>query len=378
MGTKWNQDAGPSEKLLTMYTLLLFSNRHMSLGELAEELDCSKQSVLRLITRLEASRFGKIRRSRRGRESIYCLDRPADAPRISLNAEGLRQLVLCRDFLAQLLPQSVRNLVDATLQQASAYIPAESRPDALHSIGASYTKGHIDYSPFQSALDTFNKCIRKRLVCSVRYRASIQATPTAFDYAPGRLVVYREAIYIHGWVVTDRGKAVPRFKTSTSLALHRVLEVIPTRRSSAHLPDIKDTNAQFFGLLNEEPFTVRIRFDPSVATYVAEREWSGDQHIKIHQNGAVTLSMTARSQDEVMAWVLSFAGAAELLSPRWLRDRLAGQVRLLMGRYDIRQKVSNPRTEQAVSAVTQPLEKPVTNAEDLVPQCPDNATSNVD
>ena len=334
MGKKWNQDAGPSEKLLAMYTLLLFGGRSMSLGELAQELECSKQSVLRLIARLEASRFGKIRRSRQGRESIYCLDRPADTPRISLDAEGLRQLVLCRDFLAQLLPPSVRKRVDVTLQQASAYVPAENRSEVLRSIGVSYAKGRIDYAPFQTALNIFNESIRKQLVCSVRYKASIRAVPTAFDYAPGRLVVYRESIYIHGWVVSERGKAIPRFKTSTPLALHRVLEVTPTRRSAAHLPAINDTNAHFFGLLNEPPFTVRIRFDPAVATYVAEREWSGEQQVKIHKNGSVTLSMTARSQDEVMAWVLSFAGAAELLSPRWLRDRLSDQIRLLAERYD--------------------------------------------
>ena len=54
MGKKWNQDAGPSEKLLTLYTLLLFGNRGMTLGEIAEELDCSRQSVLRLVRKLEA------------------------------------------------------------------------------------------------------------------------------------------------------------------------------------------------------------------------------------------------------------------------------------------------------------------------------------
>ena len=329
MGKKWNQDAGPSEKLLTLYTLLLFGNRGMTLGEIAEELDCSRQSVLRLVRKLEASRFGKLLHCKRGRESVYQLDKPS-TPRLSLDAEGLRQLALCRDFLAHMLPDAVRGHLNATLRQASAYSTEET--DTGFCIGASQTKGSIDYTPFQDRLETLTECIRGKRVCSVRYRTSIHAEPSAFDYAPKRLVAYHESIHVHGWVVSEKGSVERRFETSTTLALQRVLEAVPTRRSSARLPEIPEDSG-LFGLLAEDPFTVRIRFSPAMATYVAERTWSREQKVEHHRDGSLTLSMLARSPDEVLSWVLGFGDDAELLAPRRLREELAGQVERLCRRY---------------------------------------------
>lgn len=333
MGKKWNQDAKPSEKLLSMYTMLLFSGREASLSELSRELDCSKQAVMRLIDQLEASRFGKLLRAKRGRESVYRLDRPKNLPKLSLNAEGLHQLALCRDFMLHLLPESMRKEVDATLQQASAYLPEGETPDALVPVGTSFAKGRIDYSPFQEMLQTLIKGIRQNKVCAIQYKSSIHGEAKSFEFAPKRLVAYREAIHIHGWIVSEKGTAAPLFEKPTTLALQRLQKVLVTRRGAVHIPDVEEEYKGTFGLMENEPFAVRVKFSPAAATYVAEREWSEDQKVTMHKDGSITLAMTARSQAEVVAWVLSFADTAELLSPKWLREELEGQVAVLAKKY---------------------------------------------
>jgi predicted DNA-binding transcriptional regulator YafY len=78
---------------------------------------------------------------------------------------------------------------------------------------------------------------------------------------------------------------------------------------------------------------VRVKFSSVAATYVAEREWSEDQKVTTHKDGSITLAMTARSPAEVISWVLSFADAADLLSPKWLREELAQHVLALVARY---------------------------------------------
>lgn len=127
MGKKWNPDAKPGEKLLTLYTLLL-SGRAASLTDLSREINCSKQAMVRLLNQLEASRFGKLLRFKQGREAYYQLERPKSLPRFSLNADGVAQLALCRDFMSHLLPESVFRSVETTLQQASALIPGAEGP----------------------------------------------------------------------------------------------------------------------------------------------------------------------------------------------------------------------------------------------------------
>lgn len=337
MGKKWNPDAKPSEKLLSMYTMLLFSGREASLSELSAELDCSKQAVLRLINQLEASRFGKLLHAKRGRESVYRLDRPKNLPKLSLNAEGLHQLALCRDFMLHLLPDSMRKVVDSTLQQALAYLPedeaAGGAPDDMPSIGKSFAKGRIDYSPFQEMLQSVIKGIRQHKICAIEYKSSIHGETKSFDFAPKRLVAYRESIHIHGWIVSEKGTAAPIFEKSTNLALHRLQKVAVTRRNAAHIPDVEEEHKGAFGLMEDAPFPVRVKFSPAAATYVAEREWSADQKATVHKDGSVTLAMTARSSLEVIAWVMSFADAAELLSPKWLRKELAEHVQALAAKY---------------------------------------------
>lgn len=111
------------------------------------------------------------------------------------------------------------------------------------------------------------------------------------------------------------------------------MKVSPTRRNASHLPEVEEEHKGAFGLMEDEPFPVRIKFSPAAATYVAERKWSDGQKITVHKNGSITLAMAARSPAEVVSWVMSFADAAELLSPKWLREEMSGHIAALAARY---------------------------------------------
>lgn len=333
MPKKWNLDASPSERLLGMYSMLLFGGKELSLGELSEELKCSKQAVLRLVRQLDAARFGKLLHAKRGRESYYRLDKPRHVPKLSLNAQGLHQLALCKDFMLHLLPDSMRKTMRTTLEQASAYVPEGEAQPATTALATSVAKGRIDYTAHEDVFHSIVRAIEQQKVCMVDYKQSIHYAAKQFEFAPKRLVAYREAFHIHGWIVSEKGTAQPLFEAPTTLALHRLQSVTLTRRNTGHLPDAQDAHAGNFGVLEGDPFTVRVKFTRSAATYVAERIWSTDQKVAVHTNGSITLTMTARSELEVVAWVLSFGDAAELVSPKWLREELAVQVQKLAVRY---------------------------------------------
>lgn len=97
-----------------------------------------------------------------------------------------------------------------------------------------------------------------------------------------------------------------------------------------------------FGLLEGDPFKARIRFSPAVSTYVAERRWSEDQHITVHKDTSVTLSLTARSRQELLAWVLGFGEHAQVLSPAWLRRELQDKLTAMLELYAHREKKPSP------------------------------------
>jgi predicted DNA-binding transcriptional regulator YafY len=337
MGRKKDPDATPSGKLLSLYTRLLFRPEEVSLSTLSSELSCSKQTTSRLLCQLEASRFGKLIRVPKGKEAFFRLDRPTkeDLPQISLNVDSLRELCLCRDFMLHLLPASMRLDVETALSQVSAYLPAQELTEkkrVLAPKGTALIKGHIDYTPFQETFRTILKAVETQKICRVSYRSSHRSEARSSDYAPKRVMSYHETIRVSGWFVTLEG--AKKFEKPALLLLHRMESAALTDRSAAHLPEPEEDNARVFGLISGEPFTVTVRFDASAAEYVADRVWSEHQAVEKHEDGSVTLTLTAQSEVEVVSWILSFGDAAEALSPQWLREEIAKKARAVARKYE--------------------------------------------
>lgn len=334
MGKKWNQDAKPAEKLLALYTILLFG-RAVSLTELSKELNCAKQTVSRLITQLEASRYGKVIRLKKGHQVFYQLDGPERLPKLNLNAEGLRQLALCRDLTAHLLPEDMRRNVEATLKQAAAFLPEgeKEKEGELPSAGYALVKGSINYTHFEKQLNALWQAIQASRVCDIIYQPSLYKEPSRFEYAPKSLIIYNNTYYIRCWIVTEKGAAHNVSDTPHTLALHRCKEVILTKRTSIHLPKPPNEHPGAFGFIDNVPFEASVHFHKDAATYIAEREWSEGQRVEMQEDGSVILSVIVRSLDEFIAWILTFADKSEVIRPDWLRKEFAERVSKLSEKY---------------------------------------------
>lgn len=332
MGCK-QADAKPAEKLLALFTTLLFNNRSYSLGELAEMLDCSKQTVSRLLLQMEAARYGKLAREKRGKEVFFRLLRPGHVPAVSLDGEGLSQLILCRDFLAHLLPRKMQAQMQKSLEVAVSWLPTGSR-EMPGSVATSLAKGHIDYAPCQGFLETLMRAIRSNAVCAVRYKRALDSPEKEYDYAPRRIVAYREGIFVLGYRVTDKGTALPLHDSPTPLALHRFRACALTRRTAEAVPDVPPPAGEALGFMTTgEPFEVLARFTPAAATYVAERQWSAHQELTLCEDGSVLLRVQVANEPECVSWLLGFGPDAEVLEPAWLRERLAARIEGMLARY---------------------------------------------
>lgn len=324
MPPKTNPNATTGQKLLILHSLLMFSNREYSLTELSEKLRCSKQTVLRLLDQLEIGpERGLIRELRAGR-AYYHMPRPARRPVLILSPEGLEQLALCRDFVLNLLPEATRLSLEDTLRKAGSLLPeGEDAAEALTPQAGTMTRGAIDYTPFQPLLSRLLAAMRSKTVLSLRYRNRIDEE-RACDFAPVRLLRFHDALYAEGWMVTDKGRVERLYDSPLTLAVQRLLEATPTRRSFAalDLPPLSEDG--LFGFDVEEPFTATVRFAPGAASvYVRERIWSRDQKLETDKAGRLVLHFTARNMDEVVSWVLGFGPQAEVISPERLREAVA-------------------------------------------------------
>lgn len=332
MPPKWDSDATPSEKLLALFAMLLFNNRAFSLKELTGEgyLNASKASVGRLIRQLERARVGNLQREKRGREAFYRLERPARVPSISLNADGLYQLALCRDFLAHLLPEKMRAETQSSLSQAVSFLP-QGCQNLPPSIGASLSKGRIDYTPFQEIIASLVEAMRRRVVCQVAYVSAIGREKKQYAFAPVQLLAYRECLYVDGWLVTDGDPAAAVHDDPLRLAVQRFRACRVTGRPAEGLPALPEQRGM--GVMSGEDFAIRVWFAPQAATYVAERQWSEDQKIEEQEDGSIILTASMSNAPECVSWLLSFGDRARLLEPDWLVRELKKTVRAMLKQY---------------------------------------------
>lgn len=334
MSTVKKSLASPSEKLIALYSLLLFSRYPLSLTYISEHLQCSKQSVLRLIERIENSGYGRITREKKGRETVYILSKPRNLPKISINSEGLYQLALCRNFLMNMLPQKMKMNIDALIQETSAYLSDEPVTEDFLSVGDVYTKGSVDHTPYQNILDTIIEAIRKHRVCKIIYSPTANTGEKLYYLAPHRITAFHDNLYVIGRLVTDKGVAEPVNDHNNTFLLHRFKNAEITHRNTDLVPLITENSEGAFGWCDGGPvFEAKIRFKKEVAAYVTSRTWSNKQKVEYLENGDFILTMSVRSRNELVSWVLGFEDRAELLEPQELRQRIADTAAKLVDIY---------------------------------------------
>jgi len=87
---------------------------------------------------------------------------------------------------------------------------------------------------------------------------------------------------------------------------------------------LDDSLRYSFGIMlgDGPPQRVEIRFEPSAAAYVTCRRWPAEVESVVDADGSVRMVFEVTRFEELVAWVLSFGGAATILSPPEARSQL--------------------------------------------------------
>lgn len=323
MPTKKDPYSGPSQKIIGLFSLFLFSGRAHSLGQLAKTFRCSKQTILRMLEQIDRSHWLKIDSWTDGREKFYQVRKNHKMPNVSLDAEGLRKLLLCRDMVWHMLPDNYRKDVTQALHGATTLLPDFDDRDGVM---ASYTlvkpKGMIDYSDKEFIITDLIRAIRERRICDIIYISPRHAEPRIYAVAPYQLIVFHEGLYLR---CRPKDHLDASFdENDMLLAVHRMRAVASSeeRFKSIKINKKSQQLAGTFGLNQGEPFRVSVKVNSGAALYVRERIWSDDQSITPLKDGRLILEFTTTSEQETIAWILSFGAEMELLFPEHLRETI--------------------------------------------------------
>lgn len=319
MGEKLDLYQSYGQKLISLFVRLLFTGERHSLTELSRALDCSKQTVIRLVNDIRKAHRIDIEETFNGNKKFYRVKRPtrtmSPAP---LTETEISTLQMCRDFTEHLLGKELYEEATRALLKSLALLPDTDKTYSQHF--AAFRPGSIDYTPYSQTIKTLVEAMDKKLVCQLTYQGLTEKKPKTFFIKPGKLFSHRETVYLHAQLARTPGKPYRSPKFDPLLAVHRMRQVELTER---HFEDSSDFDFEkafnrHFGIMKEETFTVEAAFTGWAASFVAERIWSPDQQITRGDDGSIVLTFTASSEPELVAWLLSFGEEARLIKPDWL------------------------------------------------------------
>jgi predicted DNA-binding transcriptional regulator YafY len=329
MPKKQDEYASAGQKVVGLYSTLLFTGRAYSLGQLSRMFSCSKQTVLRMLEQIEMTHRLEVDSWLEGKEKWYRARTPRERPNVTLTIEEIQHLLLCRDIVWHWLPAVLREDIEDTIAKTAVLLPDyDGRTEALTSLAGARPKGVVDYSRSQAQVEGIMRALRERRVCEVAYHSPEREKPRVLTVAPYQILAYREGLYVRCRM--EKALDEPEKFYDPTLALHRMKDVTLTDRKFRPIAvKPEDATGNGFGLSRGEPFRVVVEVIPKAAMYVRERTWSPDQVITPHEDGGLTLEFTANSRVEVLNWVLSFGGEATLREPQDLREEILKRVEMI-------------------------------------------------
>jgi len=331
-----------NQKILHLYSILMFSRQEHSLKSLAGSLRCSKQTVLRYLDDIEMSAKGKLIRGKYDNgESYYQMTHIPLRPNVSLSSEHIQHLLMCHDLLTHLLPDGMAEEVSSIIGHTTVLLDDfNNRDKALKSMfSGKAAGGKIDYDRHETVISTLKQGIAKSLICSLSYESSLDGRPIQLSIAPIRLMTYKGGLYVelqkiewkdegmlHLSIARMTGAFVPVPQEIRILAIHRIIDIEMTTTPFEPVKEKRKKEKDVFGIRLEKPFQVKIAFRAQVAGYIRKRTWSSEQKIVENKDGGVILTMLAGNKDEVFSWILSFGLQARIIAPEDLRIAMLNHV----------------------------------------------------
>lgn len=334
MPRKIDPDAKYGVKIIKLFAELLFAHRKHSLIELADKLQCSKQTVQRLVDNIEEGYSVEIEGTFSGRRKYYELKKGRNRnPLLPVTESEMGVLLMCRAFTSHLLGGPLFEEAAQALQKTQAQLPDDKQISTSHF--ASYIPGTIDYSQHHHIIQSIIRAMEEKRVCKVTYQRIMADEEKTYYIKPLKLFSHKDSIYLHTRKAKSPQKRYREPDYDPLLAVHRISDIEVTDRQF-EFPNEYDFEKAFnkhFGIIKGEPFKAEVEFSGWAARFVSERTWSPDQKIVKKRNGTISLTFTVSSEPELMGWILNFAEEARVIKPAWLVDDVKNTIGLMAGVY---------------------------------------------
>ncbi len=221
MPKKKNMDRTYGEKLLTLFAELLFTGDKRSMTGLSKMLDCSKQTVRRLVDDITNSLKVTIREEKQGQRVYFYIPKPTKLPKsLTYTPMELSVLEMCKVFTQNLLGRKQFEEASAALKKSRMLLPEGQVIPSRH-FGC-FTPGSIDYTQHQDIINILMEAMQKRLVCEISYQRVMADKGKKFYIKPLKIFSNLDTLYLHARRAKAPGKKYREWDYDPLLAVQRI------------------------------------------------------------------------------------------------------------------------------------------------------------
>jgi proteasome accessory factor B len=302
---------------------LLEARRNMTLDDLAEECDVDRRTIHRDLRAVEEAGYPLTSEWQDGKK-VYCfLTKSRNIPPITFTLNQLLSLYLLRSLGVHLAGTPFQAEIEELFRTINSVLPDRyaAHLERIARVSLPILHGARDYSSASAFIADLQKALLQQYRIRLTYAKKGLKNSSEYELDPYTLVFYKGGIYLLGYA--HNRKAIRLF------ALERIRGLELTRQRFEIAPDY-DPEKHFnsaFGIVNDNPMHVRVRFAQKIAHTVQERCWMPGQKLTTDSDGRVVIEFDAAGEMELVSWILSYGAHAEVLDPPELRREVKRQVR---------------------------------------------------
>ena len=316
----------------------LQSRRLVRAEELADHFEISLRTVYR-----DVAALGEAGIPIAGEAGVgYSLVKGYHLPPVMFTADEASALFLGSKIIDNQADASLRKQMGSALTKIRSILPRDRQDylDRLDRSTAVVSRGSSSDPRLSSeSLVPIQRALAERRVLALEYSAKQRDEITKRDVEPLGLVYYADSWHLIAYCRLR--KDVREFRTDRILKLESRSEVFAPHENfslKAYLQSCKEKHFEM----------IQVRFQTEAMERV-RREWYCGCVEETPDRGGFLVTLAACSSDWLIGWLLSFGVKAEVLAPKHVKDRVAGEAQSIAARYAPRER-SIPRAAMVAHA----------------------------
>ncbi len=312
--------ANRTSRLRQLEELLLLSPGGLSVAELVSELQVNRRTVYRDIDFLSVQGVPLWQGDGR-----FGLNRTRYLATVRLSYQEAIALVLAGLLLARTLDERNPHVI-AALRRLATTLP--DIPSAQLKRAAERVEAYRPDLTHVAVLETIAEGWGSGCKVRIGYRSPRSGELRQRVIAPYALEPTASGIYIicyDDWAGDIRTFKLSRLESAQ--LLDDPYTIPPGFDPEAHL-------TSSWGIMSGEGVSeVVLRFTATARPFVEERQWHPSQHIQGTFDGGCLLQMQVSEPLEMQPWIRSWGAQVEVITPDWLRERIADELQQAAGQY---------------------------------------------